>query len=106
MVDNDESFEYSNIINLSLDCKKVDGLKIYPNPLSDVQLTVEMYTELLSAVLVITDFTGKIVKTLDLDTEYGQNTLRIDTGGLPNGTYFIYDSTNPTARPVKFVKMK
>jgi len=106
MVDNDESFEYSNIINLSLDCKKVDGLKIYPNPLSEVQLTVEMYTESSSAVLLITDFTGKKVKTLNLDTEYGQNTLRIDTGDLPNGTYFIYDSTNSTARPVKFVKMK
>ena len=106
MIDKDESFEYSNIINLSLDCKKVDGLKIYPNPLSGEQLTVEIYKESLSAVLIITDFTGKKVKTLDLDTEYGQNTLRLDTGDLPIGTYFIYDSTNPTGRPVKFVKMK
>jgi len=105
MVDQDETFEFSDIINLNLDCKKSGELKIYPNPLADVQLNVELYTESLNTKLVITDLTGKVMRSFDLDTDLGQNTLRIDTGDLPSGTYFIYESTNPTARPVKFIKM-
>ncbi len=106
MVDKDETFEYSDIIHLSLDCKKTDGLKIYPNPLMDAQLTVELYTESLNTILVITDLTGRIMQSFILDTDFGQNTLRIDTGDLPNGTYFIYESTNPAASPVKFIKVQ
>ena len=105
MVDKDETFEYSNIINLDLDCKKVDGIKVYPNPLSGPQLTVELYTESLNTTLVITDMTGRVIQTYILDTEFGQNTLRINTGDLPNGIYFIYESINSAASPVKFIKI-
>lgn len=106
MVDNDETFEYSDIINLDLDCKKNNELKIYPNPLVGAQLTVELYTESPNSMLVITDISGRVLQTFVLDTDYGQNTLRIDTGNLPNGTYFIYDRANPEGKPAKFIKVK
>ena len=105
MIDLDETFEYSSIINLEVDCKKSNDLKIYPNPLVGAQLTVELHTESLNAMLVITDLSGKIMQSLNIHTDFGQNTLRIDTGNLPNGTYFIYESTNPAAKPAKFIKI-
>ncbi len=106
MVDLDETFEYSDMINLELDCKKANTIKVYPNPLADEQLTVELYTESLNTRLVIRDITGRMMQSYVIDTDFGQNTLRIDTGDLPNGTYFIYESTNPTESPVKFIKIK
>ncbi len=106
MVDLDETFEFSDIINLDLDCKKSHTIKVYPNPLADEQLTVELYSESLNMTLTIRDITGRMMQSYMIDTDFGQNTLRIDTGDLPNGTYFIYESTNPTASPVKFIKIK
>ena len=106
MVDLDETFEYSDIINLDIDCKKSHAIKVYPNPLTDAQLTVELYSESLNTTLVIRDITGRIIQSYLLDTDFGQNTLQVNTGDLPNGTYFIYDSTNPTVKPVKFIKIK
>ncbi len=106
MVDLDETFEFSNMINLEVDCQKNRNLKIYPNPLVGAQLTVELYTESLNMMLVITDLSGKIMQSFVVDTDFGQNTLRLDTGNLPNGTYFIYDSSNPEAKTAKFIKIK
>ena len=106
MVDLDETFEYSPIINLAVDCDKNYNLKIYPNPLVGAQLTVELYTESLNTSLVIADQSGKIIQSFILDTDFGQNTLELDTGNLPNGTYFIYDRNNPHVQPAKFIKLK
>ncbi len=106
MVDLDETFEFSNIINLEMDCQKNRNLKIYPNPLVGAQLTVELYTESLNTMLVIADLSGKIMQSFVVDTDFGQNTLQLDTGNLPNGIYFIYDSSNPAAKSAKFIKIK
>ena len=106
MIDLDETFEYSNIINLKVNCKKNNDLKIYPTLLVGTQLTVELYTESSNTTLVITDLSGKVMQSFSLNTDFGQNTLQLNTGNLSNGTYFIYDSSNPEAKQAKFIKLK
>lgn len=106
MIDNDETFEYSTIINLDLDCKKQQALKIYPNPLIDSELTIELYTEFTNTELVITNLGGQAIQSFILDTDYGQNILKININDLPNGIYLVHDRNNPQAKPAKFIKAK
>ncbi len=93
MVDLDNSFEYSRVVSISLDCKKMDNqVNIYPNPISPEEgiLNVEFYSEKTETQLSIVDFLGRTVTRLSLEVESGMtNFIQIDISHHPAGTYSL-----------------
>jgi hypothetical protein len=90
MVDRDDKTRFSNVIALE-DAKILRGVKIYPNPATDV-LTIE------NAVgdIQIMNALGQVVQSLK-----SSNLLdKCDLSGLPNGIYFV----KTKEEMVRFVK--
>ncbi len=63
---------------------------IYPNPTNGGDVVVEMNSEIsTSAVVTITDVTGKVVKTIDVQLVNGSNDINVNVDGLSKGIYVI-----------------
>lgn len=63
---------------------------IYPNPAQGGDVVVELTSEIsTSAVVTITDITGKIVKTLDAQLVNGTNEVSVNVDGLSKGMYVV-----------------
>lgn len=73
---------------------------IYPNP-ATAELHVAFYTATEAATLVITDVTGRVVKTQAVTA--GSNKATVNVADLTNGVYTIGMADN-TTKAVKFVK--
>lgn len=74
----------------------VDGVKTYPNPVSDI-LNVSMtakQSDKITMLLISSD--GKINQAIEKNISEGDNQIQINTTDMPNGTYFlsIIDSAN------------
>jgi trimeric autotransporter adhesin len=81
MIDLDEKFEYSNIINLEND-KILRGVKIYPNPTSNV-VNIEIEGALNKPVQVfVKDIGGRVVLQQTLTTDNSTIIMSSMTGGL------------------------
>jgi len=89
IVDLDGSFEYSEIIEVSGNCKESGEVKLYPNPasLTNEILTAEFSTDKEETEIIISDLQGKIVRKIPLVTSKGQNTIRLNLSDLIPGTY-------------------
>ena len=71
--------------------KKQDGIKVYPNPTSDI-ITVEMEQPTIAETqLLLTDMTGKLIK--DLIIPQNQSKIHIDLSDMASG-YFILTIRN------------
>jgi Secretion system C-terminal sorting domain len=88
MTDLDEKFEYSNIINLEND-KIRKGVKIYPNPVSDI-LIVETDN--------VSDY--QVINLLGQQVISGKAAQQIDVSALVQGAYLLRVGTEQ----VRFVK--
>lgn len=74
----------------------VDGIKTYPNPVSDI-LNISMIakqSDKVTMLLISTD--GKVNQAIEKNIVEGNNQIQISTADMPNGTYFlsIIDSAN------------
>ena len=93
MVDIDNSFEYSKVVSINLDCEKMNNqINVYPNPISPEQgmLNVEFFAEKTETQLSIVDLLGRTVTRLSLEVEPEMtNFIQIDISHLPAGTYSL-----------------
>jgi trimeric autotransporter adhesin len=84
MIDLDEKFEYSNIINLEND-KILRGVKIYPNPTSNI-VNIEIEGSLNKSIQVsVKDISGRVVlqQTLSADNS------TINMSSMSDGLYIL-----------------
>ena len=94
MVDLDGSFEYSAIVAVNLDCKKVHSLSVYPNPVNQGNLlNVHILAELQTVQLQIIGLTGKIVREDLYHLQEGDNNILMETSDLPLGNYLLLVTT-------------
>jgi Secretion system C-terminal sorting domain len=88
-VDNDGSFEYSNVVSVT---KKGDKFKIYtlsPNPTKDnIAIQFESNKNEVVGVSVM-DMTGRVVLTQNASATEGVNFLNVNTSSLSNGMYVV-----------------
>ncbi len=91
-VDFDGSFEYSEIIQVNLNCYKSenDNLNIYPNPTFD-KIKIKLHsTSIQNVDIIITDAMGEIVKTTNsVQVNEGNNIIDFDLEDLNPGIYLI-----------------
>lgn len=97
MVDLDDSFEFSNIIQVKSNCKKGNKIKVYPNPLTSNNnyINIDFYPVSSISQFIISDFYGRIIKRITIKTEMEtMKTIQVDISSLSNGTYNIYQIGN------------
>jgi hypothetical protein len=75
------------------------NLSVYPNPASDV---ITVTSSLSEGMITITDVSGKLVKTVELN---GLSTS-LNTSGLNNGVYYITVSNGTSTSTEKVVVKK
>jgi hypothetical protein len=91
MIDKDESFIYSKIINLQSSCNGKKLVKLYPNPVITNQLlnvNISGYDKAIKADLFTV--TGQLVRSFNLKN--GNNTLAMEK--IAQGTYTLKISEN------------
>ncbi|WP_045467744.1 PQQ-dependent sugar dehydrogenase [Winogradskyella sp. PG-2] len=77
---------------LSIDENKINSIPIYPNPVKDrLNIDFSNYHSATSTEIVIYSIHGKIVKSVNLDSE---NIQKIDTSELANGIYLLKINSN------------
>jgi len=99
-VDYDGSLKRFPVITVETDCRDKKDIILYPNPIGKAngKLTMKFFTNQPDIEIEIIDLLGKVVKTVDLETEYGYNTLQIDIQELSVGTYFIKEKEGKTTK--------
>ena len=109
----DENYNLSELVSASLSEYpgiNAAGVKIYPNPLNDGNLTLEFNEPLTDAAKIyIYNTQGKLVK--DLSAEAGNNVSKISWNGennefvpSPPGLYHISINQNGRFYSVKLIK--
>jgi len=92
MVDLDQTFGYSEIQELSIDCDKFTSISMFPNPIhtdSDI-LNVEFFAKSEISKVVITDMLGIPVLEKEITTiAQVKNALQLEVGSLVAGTYTL-----------------
>ena len=93
MIDLDGAYTYSKVIYKENEClKKLETkISLYPNPIGIYAnvLTVRTYSEEAGMTkIAITDMQGRAVRVMSLPFDEGWMTVRINTAGLPAGSYF------------------
>ena len=79
-IDFDGKYEYSDIINITIQQYDNETVNIYPNPVSDV-LNIEISTP---TIIQITNVNGQIIKELQVETN-----SKINMADIPTGVYFL-----------------
>jgi hypothetical protein len=104
-VDYDGQFSLSHVILLTRKDEQSGILSVYPSPASD-QVTVSFGAERESGVsLHLTDVTGRVLLTKQVDAETGMNRTDLSVNGLPAGLYFItLEGGTNAGTPVRLVK--
>jgi hypothetical protein len=105
MVDNDASFEYSHIINLSMNATELSFVKLYPNPANNL-LNIELNTAADEDLSIsIRNTIGQVVGQHNLGLNPGTSTHTLDISNLPNGVYMLeFMCCNGEKHQYKFVK--
>ena len=92
MVDLDGSFVYSAVIQIQTECDiDQDAMLLYPNPIGEIEniVTIKFYSGSEEVSIYISDMLGRQLRWMNLSTELGWNTLRINVSDLPSGNYFV-----------------
>lgn len=90
IVDEDNSFEYSRIIHIHhQNTSRENIVSIYPNPvINDLTLVIESSSNRF-AEIVISNIYGQEIHKLHQELTSGKNTVLIQAGNLPAGTYIL-----------------
>jgi hypothetical protein len=107
-VDLDGSFEYSPLVFAKAPCAQEKySMSLYPNPNFTSELMVEVNSPRLeeNVQLHLTDAFGKVIRIQDANLEVGRNTIRMETEGLPSGTYYVrVIGVEQLSEPLKFIR--
>ncbi len=89
------AFAYYKITTANLDIKnsntEVSLLEAYPNPAnanSEVVLSLKSVKNT-SALVTITDISGKVIKTMNAELVNGKNNITVSTSAMSNGLYIV-----------------
>ncbi len=92
MVDLDDSFDYSKIINVDTDCNVDYKLELYPNPTSSNLgvINVKFHAESDETQIQIIDMQGRTIRQLTVGTQReAMNNLQLDVTDLSPGSYHL-----------------
>ncbi len=92
--------ENSEVYQFEID-KDASQMVVFPNPVSNSNITVETFEDLSNAVIQIIDLKGVIYKSLTVDVFNSQQSISLD--GLVNGTYFVRIVSNGLKQSKKIV---
>lgn len=99
IVDNDATYEYSNVINIKIEESNMNGIvSIYPNPTDDEVSIVIQTPQAQQTNIAITNLMGQVVMNVPISLLSGTNKLQIQTASLASGTYFISYTDNKAKR--------
>lgn len=92
---------------INVDCGPIEnGLIVYPNPNNGIfTVAVNTSEELGEATISISDVSGKIVASRNLNILSGTNTLHFESNNLTPGTYIVsvHSKNKHTLIPVKLI---
>ena len=103
MLDNDGTYKFSNIVELTRRAGSFNVANVYPNP-THSGVNVEYEVEAASTVnFTVTNALGQVVGTLKVEAGKGFNTQPIDLGDFAAGVYLIQIDKNGSERIVRKV---
>ena len=107
LVNRDNSFEYSNTINVRSEGKKLSISGLYPNPVKNI-LQVSLHARInLSTQIQIVDGSGRMVFSKSLMVQEGESHIQIDAASFHSGVYMLLlkSSNGEVSGRYKFVKL-
>jgi len=90
MINFDGTFKYSKIISAKKECKGLNTLSVFPNPVlvNSSIINLEFIPTRPQAQILINDMLGRTIQRLNFDTEKGiANKFQLDISNYPAGTY-------------------
>ncbi|HVA97690.1 MAG TPA: T9SS type A sorting domain-containing protein [Bacteroidia bacterium] len=87
--DFDGNFTYSKVVSVTVDASGKAKLSLIPNPVSNEAVVNFVSPIIGTAMLKIYDYTGRLIKTQQIATNVGNNTVPLDISNFNNGVYFI-----------------
>jgi trimeric autotransporter adhesin len=103
-VDVDGRYTYSNVEVVKLDDVSNRTI-LLPNPAKDYTIATISVAENQRATILITDATGRTVQSFSKQLQKGNNDVRIDLGGLSNGTYYLVVRTGGNVTVNRLMRM-
>ncbi len=100
MIDANGKFNYSKVVSATVSGASVFTVQAYPNPVGNVVNLNVNGTMAANATALVTDMTGRTIKSVQLST----NNADIDMSGLAPGIYFIKYSDDVHQASVKINK--
>lgn len=101
-----KSIHYNFTVNYPLKYEEINNLPelaVHPNPTHD-ELNISLRKFDSKVSISIVDNLGKVVKFVNIVTEYGVYTGKIDISDLPNGLYVVAVSDSNKTSHVKIIK--
>ena len=88
-IDFDGTVSYSDVISINPGDILKNSLSVYPNPVDNIININVAATQRTTASVIITDITGLVIFTSQLDIQKGDNMIQLDLSGYTKGMYFI-----------------
>jgi hypothetical protein len=105
MVDQDQSFNYSNTIFVGKTSSNKLNLSIYPDPIKDNSQLIFDATNDEKAIIEIHNNLGQLVNTFNINVSYGFNNIQHETSELPAGYYTLrLILEDNSSQAIKFIK--
>ncbi|MEL6254133.1 MAG: NPCBM/NEW2 domain-containing protein [Bacteroidota bacterium] len=104
-VDLDGQFTYSDQVSAQLDGAGLSELKVYPNPLDQEVLHMELLgVEIKETVFIsMFDNTGRLIIEQQLTKEEAENRVSLEVGNLPGGIYSLRVSSSSFSKVRKII---
>lgn len=92
------------VLGLS-DLGTLQDIQLFPNPAdNEIQISFSSKTANNELVFVLTDLTGKVIRSIPVNAQEGANLVFIETADLSAGTYLIKLADSFSGKTFKFVK--
>lgn len=97
-----DNFTTNSTVSIA-EVNSLSNAALYPNPANEV-ITLQFSTQTTQQLkLTVSDVTGRVVKSLDVNVNSGENKLLIDLADVQAGIYFIKDNSS-SLQAIKFIK--
>lgn len=106
IIDIDDKSDFSNTVSLILKTKGIELIGLSPNPVLKDNAILKINTGEKSLInIVITDFTGRIVRNQTTQLLPGINPVLLNTGSMERGVYQVTTYTNGAApKTIRLIK--